>query len=39
LRVTLGDDQPELGIYSNLRYKLSKFDLNGNFLGFEDLDS
>ena len=37
LRVSFGYENRKLGIYNKLSYKLAKFDLLGNFLGFEAL--
>lgn len=37
LRVSFGYENPKIGIYNRLSFKLAQFDLEGNFLGFADL--
>lgn len=36
-RVSFGYENEKIGIVNKLNYKLAKFDLEGNFLGFETL--
>lgn len=36
-RVSFGYEDTKLGILNKLTYKLAKFDLEGDFLGFETL--
>jgi meckelin len=38
-RTSFGFEDLEIGIVSKMRYKLAKYDIYGNFHGFEDLDS
>lgn len=37
LRVSFGYENPKIGIFNKLTYKLARFDLEGNFYGFETL--
>lgn len=37
LRVSFGYQNPKIGVLNKLTYKIGKFDLLGNFYGFETL--
>ena len=37
MRVSFGYENEKIGIINKLTYKLAKFDLEGNFYGFETL--
>lgn len=37
MRVSFGYENKDIGIINKLTYKLAKFNLEGNFLGFETL--
>ena len=37
-RVSFGYENPKIGIINKLSYKLARFDLLGNFYGFETLN-
>ena len=37
MRVSFGYENTKIGIINKLTYKLAKFDIEGNFYGFETL--
>ena len=38
-RTSFGFEDRDAGIVNKLRYKIAKYDLEGNFYGFEDLSN